>query len=171
METRQQTSKEYFKTLQIIYFALIAGQVIFGLVTLYLHQIIGLDTGLQNLRSIFLYIVPIFIIGGYLGSRILFKSNLKTVISKSSLVEKMSDYRAALVLRYALLEGPSFFAMVVYLLTDDVLFLVMAGLIIVLFFTMKPTKEHAVTDLELNPAEEQSILDPDKVIAEIKLEK
>jgi hypothetical protein len=110
METRPQTSKEYFKTLQIIYYALITGQVIFGLVTLYLRKMIGLDTGLQDLTGIFLYLVPVFIIGGYFLSRILFKSNLNTAINKTSLIEKMSDYRAALVIRYALLEGPTFFA-------------------------------------------------------------
>lgn len=167
METKPQTSKEYLKTLQIIYYALISGQVIFGLVALFLRKMIGLDTGLQDLTDIFLYLVPVFIFGGYLLSRILFKSNLKTAINKSSLIEKMSDYRAALVIRYALLEGPSFFAIVVYLLTGSLIFLGMAGLIIVLFFTMKPTKERSVTDLQLNPAEEQSILDPDRIIAEI----
>jgi MFS family permease len=171
METKPQTSKDYFRTLQIIYYALIAGQVIFGLVALFLNQMIGLDTGLNDLRNIFLFIVPIFIVCGYLASRILYKNSLKKAKSRASLIEKMSDYRAALVVRYALLEGPSFFAVVVYLITGDLSFLVMAGFIIAIFFTIKPTKDRAVRDLELSPYEEQSILDPDKVIAEIKLDK
>lgn len=164
METKPQTSREYFKTMQIIYYALIAGQVSFALIALFLHQMIGLDTGLNELRIIFLYIVPIFIVGGYLSSRILFKNSLKTAKSKSSLVEKMADYRAALIVRYALLEGPSFLAIVVYLITGDFSFLVMAVFIIVIFFTIKPTRENAVNDLELNPAEEQAILDLDRII-------
>jgi hypothetical protein len=171
METKPQTSKDYFRTLQIIYIALIAGQVLFGLMALFLHQMIGLDAGLNDLKSVFIYIVPIFIVGGYFASRILYKNSLKKAKSRASLIEKMSDYRAALVVRYALLEGPSFFAIVSYLITGYLPFLVMACFIIMIFFTMKPSKESAVSDLELNPYEEQSILDPDKIISEIKMEK
>jgi hypothetical protein len=168
METKPQTSKEYFKTLQIIFYALITGQLLFGLVALFLHQKIGLDNGLNDLKNIFLYIVPIFIAGGYLSSRILFKNSLKTAKSRASLVEKMADYRAALVVRYALLEGPSFFAIVIYQITGYLPFLVMAGFIIVIFLTLKPAKERAVSDLELSPAEEQAILDPDRIIYFLK---
>lgn len=171
METRPQTSKEYFKTLQIIYYSLIAGQVFFGLVSVIINQMINLNSGLEILKDIFLYIVPVIIISGLLVGRRLFKNNMKTASSRAGLIEKMADYRASCILKYALLEGPSFLAIIIFLVTGDILFLGMTGLIIAIFLTMKPTKEYAVRNLELNPYEEQKIHDDNAVISEIKFEK
>lgn len=49
------------------------------------------------------------------------------------------------------------------------LFLVMAGLIIVVFLTISPTSERAAKDLELNPDDKMAINDPNRMIAEIKI--
>ncbi len=171
METRPQTSKEYFRTLQIIYYALIAGQVFFGLVSVIINQMNNLNSGLVNLKDIFLFIVPFITISGFLIGRILFKKNMKTASSRAGLIEKMADYRAACIVKYALLEGPSFLAIIFFLVTGDLLFSGMTGLIIAIFLTMKPTKEYAVRNLELNPYEEQKIHDDNVVISEIKFEK
>jgi hypothetical protein len=171
METKPQTSREYFRALQIIFYALIAGQVSFALVSVFLNQMSDFSSGTEDLRKIFLIIVPVFVIGGYLGSRFLFKNNLKTARSRESLTEKMNDYRAACVVRYALLEGPSFLAIITFLLTGDYVFLGITGFIIAIFLTIIPSQDKAVFELELNPYEEQKIRDPDAVISELKLNK
>ena len=171
IDTRPQTSKEYFKALQIVYYALIAGQVLFGLLAFYLIQTRLFDGDQKELRDIFIYIVPVFVAGGLFGSGILFKSRLNLAKEKTSLYEKMSDYRSALIVRYALLEGPSFFGIVVFLITGDYLFLGMSGLIIAVFFTLMPTANRAVNDLELSANDTHTINDPNGVISELKPEK
>jgi len=168
MESRPQTSKEYFRTLQIIYYALIAGQVLFGLISVLLNQMTGFLSRTIELRNILLYITPVFIIGGYFGGRILFRKNMNTARNRAGLLEKMSDYRAAIVIRYALLEGPSMLSIIAYLLTGDLLFLGMAGLIIFIFITLKPSSDKAAADLDLGPEDEHSVNDPDAVISEIR---
>ncbi len=162
--TIRQTSREYFRSLQMVYIALIAGQVFFGVVSFYLNQFADFGAPGKELRDIFIYIVPLFIIGGTAASLLVFKNRLKVSAGKTSLNEKMTDYRAALIVRYALLEGPSFLALVVYLLTGDLLFLGMAGLIVLFFLTIMPTINKGVKDLELSPADEQLLNDPNAVI-------
>ena len=157
MNTTQQTVKSYFLALQIVYYALIAGQLIFAFLTFYLIRS-GLFDGEQaELRNIFIFIVPVFVMGGLFISHLLFKSFLNNAKGKISLYEKLTYYRSALIIRYALLEGPSFFAIVVYLLTGDYLFLGMSGLVILVFFTLKPSVERAINDLELNSEETRRI--------------
>ena len=123
---------------------------------------------MKDLREIFLVIVPLIVIGGFLSSRFIFKARLNTIKNQDNLIVKMTDYRGTLIIKYALLEGPSFFSIVVFLLTGDYLFLGLSGLIIVYFFFIRPTSEAAVNDLELSIMEVQYINDPDCEIAEIK---
>jgi hypothetical protein len=167
LNTPPQTVKSYFLAIKIIYYALIAGQLVFAFLTFYLIRS-GLFDGEQTeLINIFIYIVPIFVIGGLFISHLLFKSFLNTARGKKNLYEKLAFYRSALIIRYALLEGPSFFAIVVYLLTGDYLFLGMSGLVILVFFTLKPTVERAINDLELHSEESYAINNPNTMINEI----
>jgi hypothetical protein len=168
MSIKQLTSKEYFKTMQTIYFAFIAVQVFFCVVLLFLYLIGKYDSESKSLRDIFIFIVPLFVVGGIFGSNALFSSMLKASKSMQALTDKMNGYRYALILRYAFLEGPSLFAIVVYFLTGDLLFLAMSALIILIFLTIKPTPDRAVKDLELNLDDHQAICDPNKIIAQIE---
>jgi hypothetical protein len=167
METRPQTTREYFRTLRIIFYALIAGQITFGLVIFFYHRMMQADAGLQELRNIFFFIVPVFFIGGYFGGKFIFNLRMKTARSRANLTEKMDDYRSSLIVRYALLEGSSLFSIVAFLMTGEIIFLVIAAFIITLFFTMIPTPARAITDLELDLNDESRLNDPDAVISEI----
>lgn len=166
METNQLTSGAYFKSMQIVYYALFAGPLFMGIILFFLYQTGSLAATAQDLRDIFIYIVPLFAVGGLVSSNLMFRSLLTKIKSRQTLKEKMTEYRSALVVRYALLEGSSFFSIVAYLLTGDILFLGIAGLIILYFLLLKPTIARAVKDLELNPDDEHSLNDPDKVIFE-----
>jgi hypothetical protein len=167
MEAKPQTTRTYFLALQIVYYALIAGQVIFAFLTFYLIRSGLFDSEQTELRNIFIYIVPIFVVGGLLISHLMYKSLLNNAKGNKNLYDKLTTYRSALIIRYALLEGPSFFAIVVYLLTGDYLFLGMSGLVILVFFTLKPTVERAINDLELHSEESYAINNPNTMIDEM----
>lgn len=171
MNTKQQTSKEYFRTLQIIYYALIASQLFFGVVFLILMQGGQIDPGQQNLKEIFSYIVPLFVVGGILGSNRMFTTLIKESKKIENLPEKMAGYRIALIVRYAFLQAPTVFSLVVYILTGGALFLGLASVIVVVFLTIKPTIERAAKDLDLNLNDKQAINDPNRIIAELKIDR
>jgi hypothetical protein len=166
MSRKPQTSRVFFRVLEILYYALISGQVLTILVAFYIHQMVSIETGMDDAIYIFLFIVPLILIGGFSGSRFVFRKIVNASKNKPGLIEKMSLYRVALIVRYFLLEVPSFFSIVIYLLTGNLLFLGMAGLIVVLFFTLRPTRDKAVQDLELNPDEVQLINTPDVIITD-----
>jgi hypothetical protein len=167
METKPITSKEYFRTMNIIFLALVSGQVMFGLIVFFLNQTIDPGQGLEDLRKILLILVCVFTAGGYLGGRILFKKRMEAARDMDKLTDKLTEYRAAVIVRFALLEGSSFFAIVAFLLTGELAFLGVAAFIIAIFITLMPSKSNAIRDLELNNLEEQKINDPEAVISEI----
>lgn len=166
MATKQITSKEYFRILNILYFGLLSGQFFFAVVTLFLNLSGTMNQEGSSLRDIFIIVVPIFIIGGIYGSLTVFKTKLSAIKNKIELKEKMSDYRAACIIKWALLEFPSFFAILVYFITGDILFLGMAALVVGYFISIKPSLEKTTNELELDYADKIKIEDPDSVIAE-----
>ena len=171
MTTKQQTSKEYFRTLKLIYYAMIASQLFFGIVFIILVQGGQINTSQEDLKDIFNYVVPLFIVGGIFGSNRMFLTLVKDSKRIENLPDKMAGYQTAIIVRYAFLQAPFFFSLVVYLLTGGVLFLGLAGVIVVVFLTIKPTIERAARDLDLNLNDKQAINDPNRIIAELKIER
>jgi len=168
MNTTKQTSQEYFKLMQIIYFALITGQIIFAIISFYLSNTGNFDFSTKELDKIFIYIVLIFVVGGFSGSTLFFRYKLSRIKNKTSLIEKMTEYRSALIIRYALLETPSFFSLIAYLLTGNILFLGLSAIIILFFLTIKPTKNRTIFELKLNVNERQTINNNNAIISNIK---
>lgn len=164
MDNIKQTSGTYFRSLTIVFYALIIGQVFFGLISLFLVTTNNFKLDGADLRSVFIYIIPVFALGGFISSNLVFKNRLKAIDKESNLEIKLADYRAALVVRYALLEGPSIFAIVVHLVTGDTIFILLAAFIVLYFLTIRPNKEKAVSDLNLDTNEEQIIYDSNKEI-------
>jgi len=62
-----------------------------------------------------------------------------------------------------MIEGPTLFALVVYLISSHLFFLAIAGLMIFIFITKKPSKNSVSKELELD-MQEQRNLDNDEMI-------
>lgn len=156
MQTQTQTSQNYFKSLTIIHAALLFGQIIFGIAAGYL-VVNGYLDGNKELYDIFQIIVPLGVIGSIWGSSQIMKSRLENIRGKSKLEDKLGYYRSSLIIKFALLEGASLFAIICFLLTADYFLLALAGLTIAIFFINKPTRDKIVTDLDLNYEESMLI--------------
>jgi|WetSurMetagenome_2_1015567.scaffolds.fasta_scaffold429425_1 hypothetical protein len=163
MNEKPQTSKEFFISLQIIFWALIAGQLMFTLIVIFLraNQFVA---GTEELGKIFSVIVPLLCVSGIGTGWWLSRQRIEAAKARGSLAEKLNDYRSILIIRWALLEGPIMFAIISYLLTGNYIFLGITGLMILVFLYFRPSRQKAGKDLQLNPYEEETILNPDKVI-------
>ena len=172
MEAKGQTSKEYFTILTVIHAMLVIGQIVFLAVVYYLSltlPAIGpLSQTDESLNEVFQFIVPAFIIGGLVASYIWNQHKLKTLREKSDLKDKLAEYRTMLIIKYAILEGPSLFALVSFLLTGNDIFLALSGIIIIYFVIMRPTRGKAGADLELNRAERDQIENPNAIVTILK---
>jgi hypothetical protein len=156
------TPEGFLKSISIIHLALLAGQVIFGIVAY--AQSGKIYFGIHNMDSVFIYIVPLVAIGGFMGGYLTFKKQLADIRNKKSLGEKVMAYQTALIIRYALLEGPSLLAIVTYMEDGNLFFLAIAGLLMLYFLFLRPTMEKVENDLDLNFTERIEFLDKDEEI-------
>ena len=160
------TTQQYFKIHQTIFFAFLAGQVLFFIAAFTVNNINNAAMADQELTDAFTYIVPIVIVVDFIAGNFIYKQLLRAAKSKESLKEKMSAYTTVTIVRMAFAEGASLFTIIVYLITANVIFAGCATVLILLFFTFKPSKEKAILDLELSHADTQVINDANAVIAE-----
>lgn len=142
-----QDFKDFQKTLAILFFAMLAGQIIFALVSLWLVSS-GAFEATPALRNPFLMIVPLLVFGGFIagnyqGRRLLLKAQ-----EAETPEEKLNIYRSSMLMRFALPEGPSLMAIIAFLLTGERLFLGFTGMILFYFVTLYPSATRISNDLE-----------------------
>jgi hypothetical protein len=157
MDSQQNEFKMQLKVLRTIHSAMFFGQAIFAAITLYLVMGGLMEENAPELSSIFLYIVPVFVAGGLISSQILFKSRLSSAKKESTLMKKIASFRGALIIKYALLEGPCLFALIVYLVTGNLIFMGLAAIIILYFVSLVPTASKIAFYLELSGDEKSSL--------------
>ena len=145
------------RTLKMIHLAMIAGQVLFAAVAFFLVFTGMLDKSANNLYILFRYLVPVCILGGLIGSHFVFRSRLEVIRSDSELSEKLLEYRTTLIIRYAMLEGGTFIALVAYLVVGNHIYLLAAVLVILYFLTLVPNTERVTADLGLNEDEKHKL--------------
>jgi len=160
MQQNVLTSKLYFRSLTIIFSALLAGQVFFTLLTLLLGEIVSGKEDMSSLIDIFKYFMPFCVLGGIIASIIISKAKLKEARKRDTLKQKLEDYQTLTIVKLAILEGQAFFAIVVFMITGSLIFLGY-GLIVTLFFlTQFPMKIKIVEELNLNESDKRLLENP-----------
>ena len=169
MKTQRQTSKEYFRMQSLLHYALWAGQFFFlGVAAIIIHtQRTDADREMDGESgSLNLMIALIVTFGGLFLSRQLFRNQVAIIKQKTNLKQKLTAYRIALLKKYALIEGPTLLAIVLYIITENPLLAVLAGLVILLFFLERPTRSRLVNDLDLTKEEQAVLEDPEAIVTE-----
>jgi hypothetical protein len=160
----QITSSEYFKTINVISVAMIVGQSLFLAVSLYLNYDGSLSEDIEEFRNVLRIIVPIALISCLLSSLFIFRKKISILKQSSNLCGKMSGYRAALITKYALIEGPSFFGIVAFLITADLYFIPFPIICILIFIIIFPNKKKIANELDLNSSERMRLDNPEEII-------
>jgi hypothetical protein len=89
---------------------------------------------------------------------------LNALKENSDLNVKLKGYSEILIIRYMLLEFPSLFALIVVFMTSNMIYLVYAGLLVVLLIIKRPTKKLVIADLEPDLKEISFLEDPNSII-------
>lgn len=153
MSQVKQTTKDYLMSLTVLHAAFIVGQLIFCGVAYYLVSIDTFGEDFQEFASILQFIVPVVVLMSIFVSSFVLKNRLPSIQQKTTLSAKLIDYRTYFISKLALLEGAALFSIVSYMLTGGILFLALAGLVILVFLTHRPSKESIIQDLLLNHQE------------------
>ena len=140
----------FLRTMRIIFFALLAGQIIFIAVAFFT---VTNNPPQSQSDDIFNILVPVIIGSGLFISSLLFKQLLAKIKNDDSFDKKLEVYRSALIMRYALLEGPSIFSTAIYLISGNIIFLAFSGVMILAFILNMPTRNKAIQDLNLSGIE------------------
>jgi len=153
----QGTPAAFVKLNQIIHLALLAGQLMFVvLVYAATPPKGGIIFTFKN-DDIFTYIALLLAVGGFFLGNFMFKQELNNAANKNTLREKLLVYQTGLIKKLALMEGASMFSIVAFMQTGNLFFLTIAGLIILYFITLRPTKDKVQTDLSLSYDEQMEM--------------
>jgi len=163
---REIKSKEYFRTINLIYFAQLFAMTALAIVTYFLIQQGNL--GSENnalavsLQKIVMIVIPLSLAAGY----VLFRILLRNVKPEMPLKYKMKRYFMANLIRSAFLEIPGLFVSVAALITAHVLFLIIVPLILMLFVLFRPTRSVIAQELGLSAGELAKLEDPESIVSE-----
>jgi hypothetical protein len=149
--------KNQIRITNVIYYALVTGLILFFIVVIVLIQDKDLSTG-KGVDNIFTIIVPVFGLMMMFFSRMIYNQMLSRFKSGGGIIQKITYYRTAKIVAWAMIESACFFALVATLLTSNYLYVAVCIFLFGYFFLMKPTKESLIHDMHLNSDESDLIL-------------
>lgn len=162
MNTRELNFEQYQRSNTTIFSALLIGQVAFAGFAVFSNQTVGaLIEEDQVIRTTFMLLVPLFFLATFAISKFLVAKKLKNAKLIRDVKAKLIEYRSINIIRYALLEGTIFFAIITYLLTGEFLLLGFAVVMVLLFTTYYPSKDKLMNELDVSTDEQAIIDDPD----------
>lgn len=163
---RKINSKEYFRTINLIYFGqLLAMMMLAGVAYVLIEQ--G-NMGSENnelalsLQQVIMIVIPICLGAGYF----IFRMLMKGVKPEMPLIHKMKKYFNANLIRSAFLEIPGLFVSVAAIVTAHTLFLLIVPLILILFVLFRPSRSVIAQELNLSVEERAMLEDPAAIISE-----
>jgi len=157
-----QTPAEEFRSINILYLAMLAGQVMIAGVLYFVGT--GSETVDSNalvkggIDSMVIIGISIFV-AAVSASFVLFnKRKVEGSGLQGSLMDKLRHYRSSFVLRAALLEGPNLMMIVFYFfLKSNIVFLLLFAVGIVLFLMIRPTVDRITQDYQLSGMEQSEL--------------
>lgn len=161
------TPKIYFKTVNLLFLALVAGQVVFALILFFLNKTQGKIAFITpEIHQTLVWIAPALAVTGIALGWLVFNTKLKSLQQKSNLAEKLKGYQSAMIIRFAFMEGPSLVALVFFYITGDYIFLAVSAFIILAFLFNRPSKSLISRHLQLHDDERLLLEDPEAFLYE-----
>ena len=153
-------NSNYLKNLRIIYFALAMGIVLFMLVTLLINNLNGplAESDISpTQRAPFLIALMVMTGAVLMIYKTIFPKKLDAIKTLPTLDRKLAAWREICILQAALIEAPSFFAIVLFMLLGIYTLLIwpVAGLVI--FWLSRPTRDRLIREAGLSVAESKEL--------------
>ncbi|MBS1598265.1 MAG: hypothetical protein JST75_08565 [Bacteroidetes bacterium] len=142
------------KTIQILYKALLAGQLIFAAIITFLVTTGRAPSQSTSASNVFLIVAVVVALACIPAGYILFRQRIEVVKQQNDFSAKLEGYRASLILQLGLSEMPALLAIIMYFMTSNQSFLILLVLLFVNFLNLYPSRNKIVKQLELNSEEE-----------------
>lgn len=155
------STKAFFTTLNIIYFAICFVMLLFGAVVFYLVSSGSVQPQPDALPVIISYVVYGLAVAGVVAAHFIYRQLLTQADPAPSLRARLNKYQSATLVRSACLEAPALFAAVCTMLTGEFTYLTIPVLMAGVFVVWRPTPESAKEDLQLQEGEASVLMDPE----------
>jgi hypothetical protein len=156
----QKSQSPEIKALSVTHLALLIGQVLLALILLFVVYNNGFSSAplWQSNGNLFILLCAAIGVAGYLGGNIMFRKKLEQINGNMKPVpEKFNEYRAACINRWALLEIPVLFCIILFYVTNNSVIILLVGVFILLFLTLRPSLQKAASDMGISEVEIQQM--------------
>jgi len=143
-------SRSVLRSIRVVYFALILGLFSFLAVTFLISQDFKFDFDKSDpmiFANLILFFLAIPI--GYLVSQVMWRRIEKDLPLK----DKLLKYQTGFLIRMATCEGVGLFSIVGLLLSNNLIYLVLTGIILLIIFYYFPSLEKLELQIDLNHTE------------------
>lgn len=158
-----QNFSQYFRALQILFFALLAGQILVAATVYMVYEPATLENPDAKL---YIDLFGVFALAMAGLAFFLNRKKLETARQQTDMKQKLADYRTACILKWALIEGATIMSVVLFFVTGKTNFLGIASVLIVYFATQFPSRQRLVRELDLSVSERMMLDDPNAMVAD-----
>ena len=159
-----QNFSQYFRTLQILFFSLFFGQIGIISVLYFVRQPPVVEQLLQ--QDFILKVLPVGLVLLMGLAFFLNRKKLETARNQATLKEKLAEYRAASIMKWAPLEGGTLICAVLFFVNNNITYLYYAVVMLALFATRFPSRQRLMSELDLSVNEQMTLDDPNAEVAE-----
>jgi len=146
-----------FQALRMLYMSLIAGIIAFTLISAYMVYEEKIEAIIEpDMRQIVLLIFSGLALIMVVFAFYFFRKKLDS-IRDLPIDSRMEKYRAAAIVRWAMIEFPVMLALIIYLLSREQLFFFLSAILLGIFITVRPSKTAVARDLGISADELESL--------------
>lgn len=154
IQNQNATPASSLKGINVIFFGLLFGMVSMGSIIYVINPTENFDF---NFKNPLLIIMMVVIIAGVFASGFLYNTLKSKIETKDSLQDKIAKIQQALIIKFALIEGPALLGIILFLVESNLAFLMLSVLMILYFVTLKPSKNKLADDMNLTSQERREI--------------
>lgn len=144
--------KEHFKTIQIIFMALLSGQIMFAAVVFFILNPTETFYAL-NFGDTFTLLILVLSVASIIGSSVVFKLLIKNINPTESAVNKAVSYRMAKIISWAISESVVMLSVVLFLVTGNTLFQLIFFILLIFFISKVPSKVKFIEEAKISRQE------------------
>lgn len=148
--------KAAFRALRVIYYALNTGLLLFFIISIYLNgkQIPEIKDGIDILTYVNVFLLAAIPAGYSLSSR-----RMEAIDPADSFAKKFEQFQAAMIIRWAMIEGVALFSLVGLIVLQDAKQLIIFIICIVVLSANTVTREKVTRMAKLNTEESKALVD------------